>query len=118
MTTRELAAACKVSEATVVRFVSQIGCSGYGEFIQALREQVDTELNLLDRADLTDISDTQGNSFRRMVSQEIDNLKLLYEGIDLDIVGRIVTLLNETPNVCRWIPAFVCNGLLYGMVPE
>jgi DNA-binding MurR/RpiR family transcriptional regulator len=99
MTTRELAAACNVSEATVVRFVSQLGCSGYGEFIQALRELVDTDLTLLDRADLADISDPQGNSFRRMVSQEIDNLKLLYEGVDLDIVDRIVTFLNEIPNV-------------------
>ena len=38
MTTKELAQACQVSEATVVRFVSQLGYEGYGAFQQALRD--------------------------------------------------------------------------------
>ena len=36
MTTKELAEACNVSEATVVRFVSQLGFHRYGEFQQNL----------------------------------------------------------------------------------
>jgi hypothetical protein len=46
--TRELAASCGVSEATVVRFVAQLGYGGYSDFIQELREVVDTELTLLE----------------------------------------------------------------------
>ena len=38
MTTKELANTCHVSEATVVRFVSQLGYKGYGAFQQAYRE--------------------------------------------------------------------------------
>lgn len=49
MTTKELAEACGVSEATVVRFVSGIGYYRYSDFQQALRDFVDTELTLLDR---------------------------------------------------------------------
>ena len=50
--TRELARECGVSEATVVRFVGQLGYQGYGDFIQDLREIVDTELTSLDRVEL------------------------------------------------------------------
>jgi DNA-binding MurR/RpiR family transcriptional regulator len=49
MTTKELAEACEVSEATVVRFVAGIGYDRYSDFQQALRDFVDTELTLLDR---------------------------------------------------------------------
>jgi hypothetical protein len=38
MTTKELSEACGVSEATVVRFVGQLGYGGYGQFLQALRD--------------------------------------------------------------------------------
>ena len=38
MTARELAAACGISEATVIRFVAQLGYKGYSEMQQALRQ--------------------------------------------------------------------------------
>ena len=52
MTTKELATTCQVSEATVVRFVSQLGYEGYGAFQQALRDFVDRELTMLERTDM------------------------------------------------------------------
>ncbi len=52
MTTKELAETCTVSEATVVRFVSQLGYEAYSVFQQSLRDFVDTELTLLDRTDI------------------------------------------------------------------
>ena len=55
MTVAELAKACEVSEATVVRFVGQLGYEGYSDFQQSLREFVDTEMTLLDRVDLKDM---------------------------------------------------------------
>ena len=42
MRTKELAATCGVSEATVVRFVASIGYRGYSEFQQALKDFVNT----------------------------------------------------------------------------
>ena len=55
MTIRELAEHCDVSEATVVRFVSQLGFKGYNDFQQTLRDVVDAELTLLERLDLTQV---------------------------------------------------------------
>ena len=56
MTTKELANTCDVSEATVVRFVSQLGYEGYGAFQQALRDFVDRELTLLERTDISGVT--------------------------------------------------------------
>ena len=52
MTTKELAEACGVSEATVVRFVSGIGYDPLQRFSAGPRDFVDTELTLLDRLDI------------------------------------------------------------------
>src|SRR5210317_1598316 len=71
MTTKELATACQVSEATVVRFVSQLGYEGYGAFQQALRDFVDRELTLLERTDLSDMQGPGTDRFRRVVFEEM-----------------------------------------------
>jgi DNA-binding MurR/RpiR family transcriptional regulator len=99
MTTRELAVACQVSEATVVRFVSQLGYEGYGEFLQALRDLVDTELTLLDRVDLSDMNVPGAERFRRVVFEEIDNLKELYAKIDMDVIDKVMDYLQKSSNI-------------------
>lgn len=99
MTTKELAAACGVSEATVVRFVGQIGYAGYGEFLQALRDSVDTELTLLDRVGLSDAKGPGGEAFRDMIAREIDNLRQLFDAVDMATVEEAVALLGTSPSV-------------------
>ena len=99
MTTRELATACGVSEATVVRFVNQLGWIGFSEFIQALRDMVDTEMTLLERVDLSNRIEPGAERFRRVVFEEIDNLKLLFENINLDTVDRVLEHIHESPRV-------------------
>lgn len=99
MTTRQLAAACQVSEATVVRFVSQLGYEGYSAFLQALRDLVDTDLTLLDRVDLSDMNGPQGERFRSVVFEEIDNLKELYEKIDMGVIDHVMDYLQKSPTI-------------------
>lgn len=99
MTTKELSEACQVSEATVVRFVSQLGFSGYGDFLQQLRDVLDTELTLLDRLDLTDMKGPGAERFHRIVSEEMDSLRQLFESLDLDTANRIVDYLNSDKNI-------------------
>ncbi len=99
MTTKELSETCQVSEATVVRFVDQLGYGGYSHFIQALRDLLDTELNLIDRLDLTDIKGPGGTRFQRVVFEEINNLKRLLKSIDLRQVDSIVERLHTSPAV-------------------
>jgi DNA-binding MurR/RpiR family transcriptional regulator len=99
MTVAELAKSCQVSEATVVRFSSQLGYRGYADFLQALRDVVDTELTLPDRLDLADRNAPGADRFRRMVFEEIDNLRQLYEHTDLAAVDRVVTMMHHSPEI-------------------
>lgn len=92
MTTKELSRATGVSEATVIRFVNQLGYGGYSDFLQELRDIVDTELTLLDRVDLADIKAPEGERLRRAVFAEIDNLKQLSDHLDMDTFNRAVDL--------------------------
>ncbi len=96
MTTRELSRAARVSEATVIRFVNQLGYKGYGDFLQELRDIIDTELTLIDRVGLTDMKAPESERFRRVVYSEIDNLKQLHESLDIDKVNRAVELLRDS----------------------
>jgi len=96
MTIRELAAASQVSESTIVRFVNQIGYEGYSEFLQGLRDFVDVELTLVDRVDLSDMQGPTADRFRRMVFEEIDNLKNLFRTFDMETVNRVVGHLKNS----------------------
>ncbi len=99
MTTRELSEACGVSEATVVRFVGQLGYSGYGEFLQALRDFVDSGLTLPDRVDLAGMKGPGSDLLHRVVFEEMNNLRQFYETIDMQVLGRIVEQLQDSPTV-------------------
>ena len=99
MTARELAEACDISEATVIRFVAQLGYNGYSEMQQALRDYVDTELTLLDRRDLIRKRGDGVEGFRKTVAEEIDNLTYLYQTMRLDNLEQAVRMLCEKSNV-------------------
>jgi DNA-binding MurR/RpiR family transcriptional regulator len=106
MTTKELAEACEVSEATVVRFVSGIGYDRYSDFQQALRDFVDTELTLLDRLDIADMKAPGAVRLRRTISEEIDNLQQMYNSLDFDTLEAVVDVLN------REVPVHVIGSRL------
>jgi DNA-binding MurR/RpiR family transcriptional regulator len=106
MTTKELAEACAVSEATVVRFVSGIGYDRYSDFQQALRDFVDTELTLLDRLDIADMQAPGAVRFRRTIAEEIDNLQQLYNTLDVGTMEAVVDVLN------RRVPVHVIGSRL------
>ena len=99
MTTKELSEACGVSEATVVRFVGQLGYGGYGEFLQALRDFVDSGLSLPDRVDLPGMKGPGTDLLHRVVFEEMNNLRQFYEGIDMGILAKIVAQLQESPAI-------------------
>ena len=99
MTTKELAETCDVSEATVVRFVSQQGYETYSVFQQALRDFVDTELTLLDRTDLSGIKGPGNDRLSRVLYEEMDNLKQFYESINMDDLNKVVDYLKESKSI-------------------
>jgi DNA-binding MurR/RpiR family transcriptional regulator len=99
MTTKELSEACGVSEATVVRFVGQLGYGGYVEFLQALRGFVDSGLTLPDRVDLPGMKGPGTDLLHRVVFEEMNNLRQFYEAIDMQVLGRIVEQLKDSPAI-------------------
>jgi len=99
MTTRELSEACGVSEATVVRFVGQLGYSGYGEFLQVLRDFVDSGLSLPDRMDLPGMKGPGSDLLHRVIFEEMNNLRQFYETIDMEVLIRIVEQIQESGTV-------------------
>jgi DNA-binding MurR/RpiR family transcriptional regulator len=99
MTTKELAETCNVSEATVVRFVSQLGYEAYSVFQQSLRDFVDTELTLQDRSDLSGIKGPGIDRLSRVLYEEMDNLKQFFESIDMDDLNKVVDYLQESMSI-------------------
>jgi len=99
MTTKELAVACQVSEATVVRFVSQLGFDGYGDFLQALRDFVDVGLSLPDRVGLPGMNGPGPARLQHVLLEEMSNLRQLYETLDMKALADLVAHLRESPAV-------------------
>ena len=99
MTTKELAETCQTSEATVVRFVSTMGYKGYSDFQDALKEFVNTGLSLPDRADLKGIKEPGLSRLHQGILEELNNLKFLYENIDVEKMNQFVQYLDQAPLV-------------------
>lgn len=85
MTAKELGRACCVSEATVVRFVAQLGFAGYNDFQQALRSLA--EMTMMDDVDLKGSGAPDGDRFQQEIQNEIDNLRHLCESVDPETVS-------------------------------
>jgi DNA-binding MurR/RpiR family transcriptional regulator len=99
MTIKELAEACKTSEATVIRFIDSCGYKGYSDFQQDLKGFLDTGLSLLDRADLQGINKPGMNRLNNVVLDELSNLQYLYETIDIKKLEHVVKAIAESPTV-------------------
>jgi DNA-binding MurR/RpiR family transcriptional regulator len=99
MTTKELSEACAVSEATVVRFVSQLGYETYGAFLQALRDMVNTGMTLQDRVGLPSLKGTNMDRLGRVMADEIENMRQLYQTVDRQTLKSFVEKLAAAPAV-------------------
>jgi DNA-binding MurR/RpiR family transcriptional regulator len=99
MTIKQLAAACEVSESSVVRFITRMGFKGYPEFIQSLRNAVDTSMTLLDRVELADSREPESETLRQIISEEAVNLRHLYETFDADTMRKAVDLLDAAGEI-------------------
>ncbi len=99
MTTKELAEICEISEATVVRFVSTLGYKGYSDFQDALKDFVNTGLSLPDRAEIKGIKEPGLDRLHRGILEELNNLKHLYEHIDVEKMNLFVDHLDKSPAI-------------------
>jgi DNA-binding MurR/RpiR family transcriptional regulator len=95
MTARKLAMACQVSEATVVRFVTQLGYRRYGEFQKALRTYMDSELTLVERMDLTTPQASGNDPLIRVIRAEIDNIQAILGSVDTSTLADAVAAMRN-----------------------
>ncbi len=99
MTTKELAEICQISEATVVRFVSTLGYKGYSDFQEALKDFVNTGLSLPERIAMKGIKEPGADRFHRGILEELNNLKYLYENINVETMNQFVDYLDKSHTV-------------------
>lgn len=99
MTTKELAETCEISEATVVRFVSTLGYKGYSDFQETLKDFVNTGLSLPERAVIKGIKEPGADRLHRGILEELNNLKYLYENINVETMNEFVDLLDKSHTV-------------------
>ncbi len=99
MTTSELASVCGASEATVVRFVAQLGYNGYGEFLHDLRATVDAELTILDRSTILSANDNGSQAFKRWIQEKTDSLRFLFESISHDDLEKAIDMVRDCKNL-------------------
>ncbi len=101
MTTRQLgAAAGGISEATVVRFVRQLGYDSYARFISSLRDLIDREFTLMERGRMTQpIMGREDKELDWLISQDITNIKAMQNQVDPVQIKAVRTILRESPAV-------------------
>lgn len=95
MTSRELAETCDVSEATVIRFVNRIGYDRYSDYIQSLRDFMDSEMTLPDRTRMVKMNGNTSDRLWRIINQEMDNLERFYQSADPDILNRVIEQMHS-----------------------
>jgi len=100
MTARSLAEACQVSEATVIRFVTKLGFSGYGEFIRLFRDLINTRLTLSDRIQLQELEKAGEETLhKKVVLSELANMHELHDNLDEQSFAQMVRLLSDSPTL-------------------
>ncbi|MCG8686270.1 MAG: MurR/RpiR family transcriptional regulator [Desulfobacterales bacterium] len=100
MTTRQLAAAVGASEATVVRFVRQLGFDTYALFIATLRDLIDRELTLIERGELKlPVHGGDDRELDRLVEQDIQNINAMHKSVDVEVVKKIRTAMKAASRI-------------------
>mgnify|MGYP006285631557 CR=1 FL=1 len=100
MTTRQLAAAVGTSEATVVRFVRQLGFKNYAFFINTLRDLIDRDLTLVERGRMRHlVTGSEDAELDRMINQDIRSIRAMHKTIDPATVLAVCRVLKSAPAV-------------------
>ncbi|MFU8770284.1 MAG: MurR/RpiR family transcriptional regulator [Desulfotignum sp.] len=100
MTTRQLAAAVDTSEATVVRFVRQLGFNNYAVFINTLRDLIDRELTLVERGKMSHlVAGSEDAELDRLINEDIRSIRAMHKTIDPAVATAVRSALKSAPAV-------------------
>jgi len=101
MSTRKLAAACSISEATVVRFVQKLGFKGYHEFQKALINEIQYKMPppANDNGHHLNENTLQNMRFREFVNTDIKKIMKFVENLNFDSLSQLIEHLQESTNI-------------------
>lgn len=99
MTAGKLASAVGTSEATVIRFVSKLGFSGYAEFQKKMQEVLRGKLNNLQRMEVA--FERIGNSdlLRNVMHSDVENIKQTLEHINKEEFDKVADVIANAKNI-------------------
>jgi DNA-binding MurR/RpiR family transcriptional regulator len=81
MTAKEIAQECNVSEPTIIRFVNDLGFSGYVEFVQYMKGLLHIELTAVERLRKASQQIDELNTLEKYCQNAIQNIENLRESV-------------------------------------
>lgn len=99
MTAKEIALACDVSEPTIIRFVNDLGFSGYAEFVQYMKGLLQIELTAVERLQKTSRQRGQSSTIQKYCRNAIENLENLMRSVSDPDLRRVARMIQRAPTV-------------------
>lgn len=99
MTAAKLASSVGVSESTIVRFANELGFDGYPSLQKSLQELIKTKLTTVQRLELLQNEDLEGNVVKGVLKSDIDNIRSTLDKIDPLTFNEIVDKLFEAKRI-------------------
>src|SRR5690554_1897502 len=99
-TVLELAKETGVSEATVVRFATFLGYSGYPEFQKALQEAVKRQLTTVERLKISDdVYEKEDQAVFEMFQEEVERIQSMASQLNINDFNRAVDYIVQAKRV-------------------
>jgi DNA-binding MurR/RpiR family transcriptional regulator len=96
----ELAAKAGVSDSTVTRFATFVGCSGFPALSRELQEHVRSRLTTSERFQLSRaLENDEQRTVMQFFEDDVQNITMMMERIDLDSFERTIDCLTEARRV-------------------
>ncbi|MBW2516219.1 MAG: MurR/RpiR family transcriptional regulator, partial [Deltaproteobacteria bacterium] len=99
MTAKEIAQECNVSEPTIIRFVNDLGFSGYMDFVQYMKGLLHIELTAVERLQKASRQIDEQNTLDKYCQNAIKNIENLRNAISARDLKKIAKTLFRAQNV-------------------
>jgi DNA-binding MurR/RpiR family transcriptional regulator len=99
MTAKEIAQECNVSEPTIIRFVNDLGFSGYMDFVQYMKGLLHIELTAVERLQKASRQIDEQNTLDKYCQNAIKNIENLRNAISARELKKIAKTLFRAQNV-------------------
>ncbi|MDX1708846.1 MAG: MurR/RpiR family transcriptional regulator [Desulfobacterales bacterium] len=99
MTAKEIAQECNVSEPTIIRFVNDLGFSGYMEFVQYMKGLLHIELTAVERLQKASRHIDEQNTLDKYCQNAIKNIENLRNAISAEDLKKIAKTIFRANRV-------------------